>query len=259
MLEFEQIQEQYPENLQRFERAILREYLQYKVLQAIFESNHANNLAFLGGTALRIVYGNNRFSEDIDLDNFGLNWGEFEEVIHRVQRFMALEGFDAEIRNVAKGAYRCYLKFPKLLYEQGLSPLQDEKILIQVDTTAQSYLYKPETILINKFDVFTEIRVTPLEIILSQKIYTAVNRKRPKGRDFYDITYLSSRTKPDMGLLKQKLGIETTENLRDEISTRIEGYDFQQLAEDVSPFLINKGEVKRVEKFREFWNRVELD
>ena len=35
MLDFEQIREQYPKNLQRFERAILREYLQYKVLQAI--------------------------------------------------------------------------------------------------------------------------------------------------------------------------------------------------------------------------------
>ena len=90
MLDFEQIQEQYPENLQRFERAILREYLQYKVLQAIFESRYASNLAFLGGTALRIVHGNNRFSEDIDLDNFGLTWDEFEEVIQKVKRFMIL-------------------------------------------------------------------------------------------------------------------------------------------------------------------------
>ena len=122
MLDFQQIKDQYPENLQRFERAILREYLQYKVLQAVFESRHASKLAFLGGTALRIVYGNNRFSEDIDLDNSGLSWTEFEEVIQKVKRFMELEGFEAEIRNVAKGAYRCYLRFPALLYEQGLSP-----------------------------------------------------------------------------------------------------------------------------------------
>ena len=48
---------------------------------------------------------------------------------------MVLEGFEVEVRKVAKGAYRCYLKFPTLLYEQGLSPFQAEKILIQVDTT----------------------------------------------------------------------------------------------------------------------------
>jgi predicted nucleotidyltransferase component of viral defense system len=259
MLDFEQIQEQYPENLQRFERAILREYLQYKVLQAIFESKHASRLTLLGGTALRIIYGNNRFSEDIDLDNFGLTWFEFEEVIRKVKRFMELEGFDVEIKNVAKGAYRCYLKFPKLLFEQGLSPLQDEKIIIQVDTTAQGYPYEPEIILINKFDVFTEIRVTPLNILLSQKIFTAVNRKRPKGRDFYDITYLAGRTKPDMGFLTQKLGVETSEGLREEISSRISTYDFKELSNDVSPFIIHHEDIKRVEKFREFWSQLTLE
>jgi predicted nucleotidyltransferase component of viral defense system len=259
MLDFQQIREQYPANLQKFERAILREYLQYKILQAVFDCNYASKLAFLGGTALRIVYRNNRFSEDIDLDNFGLSWTEFEEVIQKVKRFMALEGFEVEIRNVDKDAYRCYLKFPALLYEQGLSPFQEEKILIQLDTTAQGYPYKPETILINKFDVFAEIRVTPLNILLSQKIYTAVNRERPKGRDFYDITYLSSRTKPDMGFINQKVGVDTAESLRKEIAARITAYDFKILADDVSPFLINQEDVKRVEKFKEFWDQVELE
>ncbi len=178
MLDFQQIKDQYPENMQRFERAILREYLQYKVLQAIFDSKHSSKLAFLGGTALRIVYGNNRFSEDIDLDNFGLSWSEFEDVIQKVKRFLELEGFEIEVRNIAKGAYRCYLRIPALLYEQNLSPFQQEKILIQVDTTAQGYKYEPEIKILNKFDVFTEIRVTPLDILLSQKIYTAVNRKK---------------------------------------------------------------------------------
>jgi hypothetical protein len=148
---------------------------------------------------------------------------------------LTLEGFAVEIRNVAQGAYRCYLKFPPLLYEQGLSPLQEEKILIQVDTTAQGYIYQPEIILLNKFDVFTEIRVTPLNILLSQKIYTAVNRKRPKGRDFYDITFLSGRTKPDLGFLNRKLGVATAERLRKEISARIAAYDFKNLAVDVAP------------------------
>ena len=259
MLDFQQIKDQYPENLQRFERAILREYLQYKILQAVFDSNHASKLAFLGGTALRIIYGNNRFSEDIDLDNFGLSWTEFEEVIQKVKRFMELEGFEVEIRKVAKDAYRCCLKIPALLYEQGLSLLQGEKMLIQVDTTVQGYVYKPATILINKFDVFSEIRVTPLDILMSQKIYTAVNRKRPKGRDFYDITFLSSRTKPDMGFLNQKLGVDTAESLRKEISARITEYDFKNLSDDVSPFVVNQEDIKRVEKFREFWDQVELD
>ena len=259
MLDFQQIKEQYPINLQSFERSILREYLQYKILQAIFESHHASKLSFLGGTALRIIHGNNRFSEDIDLDNFGLSWAEFEDVIQKVKRSMELEGFEVEIRNVTKGAYRCYLKFPALLHEQGLSPFQEEKILIQVDTTTQGYSYHPEPKLIVKFDVFVEIRVTPINILLAQKIFTAVNRKRPKGRDFYDITFLAGITKPDMGFLCQKLSVETAEDLRKEVSARITAFDFKQLAEDVTPFLINQADIKRVEKFRAFWNQVDLE
>jgi len=258
MLEFQQIKEQYPENLQRFERLILREYLQYKILQAIFDSKHASKLAFLGGTALRIVYGNTRFSEEIDLDNFGLSWEKFEEVIDKVNRFLSLEGFEVEVKNVKKGTYHCDLRFPKLLYDEGLSPLPGEKLLIQVDTTAQGYKYQPEVILLNKFDVFAEIRVTPLDTLLSQKIYTAVNRKRPKGRDFYDITFLASRTKPDYGFLKQKMDVDTEDKLKEEISSRIADYDFTAIADDVAPFLINQNEIKRVEKFPEFWEQAKI-
>jgi hypothetical protein len=152
-----------------------------------------------------------------------------------------------------------YQNKPPLLYEQGLSPLPEEKILIQVDTTAQDYPYEPETVLISKFDVFTYVRVTPLDILLSQKIFTAVNRKRPKGRDFFDITFLSSRTKPDMGFLKQKLGVDTAEELRKEITGRIAAFDFKKLAEDVSPFVMNQGDIQRVERFREFWDQVKWE
>ena len=192
-------------------------------------------------------------------DNFGLSWAEFEAVIQKVERFLTLEGFAVEIRNIAKGAYRCYLKFSALLYEQGLSPLPEEKILIQVDTIAQGYRYQPEIVLLNKFDVFTEVRVTPLNILLSQKIYTAVNRRKPKGRDFYDITFLSGRTKPNLEFLNQKLGVDTAERLREKISARIAAYDFKDLSADVAPFLMRVEDIRRVEKFPEFWDQVALE
>lgn len=259
MLDLQQIKTEYSELLQGYERAIVREYLQYKILQAIFESKHASKLSFLGGTALRIVHGNSRFSEDIDLDNFGLNWQAFGELIQSVQRFLELEGFLVETNLVAKDAFHCDLRFPKLLFEQGLTPHQEEKIFIQLDTVAQGYPYPAEIKILNKFDVFTEIRVTPLDILLSQKIYAAVNRKRPKGRDFYDITFLFSKTKPDFGYLIQKMGIASPERLRQEFLVKIEDYDFDALAEDVAPFLFRKDQVKRVAKFKEFWKQVEMD
>jgi predicted nucleotidyltransferase component of viral defense system len=259
MLDLQQIKNEYPEPLQGYERAIVREYLQYKILQAIFESKQASKLSFLGGTALRIVHGNNRFSEDIDLDNFGLGWQAFGDLIQGVKLFLELEGFLVETSMVAKEAFHCDLRFPELLYEQGLSPHQREKILIQLDTVAQGYTYTPEVKILNKFDVFTEVRVTPLNVLLSQKIYTAVNRKRPKGRDFYDITFLLSKTKPDFGFINQKMGVTSPESLREELLLRIEAFDFDALADDVAPFLIAKEQVKRVVKFREFWQQVDLN
>lgn len=44
MLELQQIKEQYPPNLQIYEKTILREYLQHKVLHAIFESKYADRI-----------------------------------------------------------------------------------------------------------------------------------------------------------------------------------------------------------------------
>jgi len=258
MLDLAEIKSQYPENLQGFEKAMLREYLQVKILQAIFESKHASKLSFLGGTALRLVHGNNRFSEDIDLDNFDLSWQAFEEVIKNVRQFLQREGFQVEINEVSKNAFHCYLRFPGLLHTQGLSPHQQEKILIQVDTITQGYDYQPDSTILNKFDVFTEVRVTPLDILLSQKIYTALHRKRSMGRDFYDITFLFSRTKPDYGFLQQKMGIATPKILKEEVLARIAGYDFESLARDVAPFLISKQDVLRVQKFKQFWQQIAL-
>ncbi len=258
MLDFQQIKDQYPANLQGYERAILREYLQVKILQGIFESKQASQVTFIGGTALRILYDNQRFSEDIDLDNHGLSWDEFGDMIQKVKRLLIAEGFLVETQKVAKGAYHCYIRFPELLFAQGLSPLLAQKLLIRVDAAAQGYDYQAEIKILNKFDVFTQIRVAPLPLLLSHKLFAVVNRKRPKGRDFYDITYLLGRTKPDYRYLQAKLAVNSPDELRRLIADRIAAYDFEFLASDVTPFLLEAAQVKRVKMFDLFWQQVDL-
>jgi predicted nucleotidyltransferase component of viral defense system len=74
MLGLSEIAKHYPENLRGYQRFIIREYLQYKILQIVFDNTiYANKLCFLGGTCLRLVHGNTRFSEDLDFDNFKLS------------------------------------------------------------------------------------------------------------------------------------------------------------------------------------------
>jgi hypothetical protein len=54
------------------------------------------------------------------------------------------------------------------------------------------------------------------------------------------------------------MGITSPERLREELLQKIEDFDFDALAVDVTPFLITKEQVNRVVKFREFWKQVEM-
>lgn len=56
MLTLSEIEKNYPENLRGFKRFILREYLQHKLLQILFDSEYANELCFLGGTCKRTLF-----------------------------------------------------------------------------------------------------------------------------------------------------------------------------------------------------------
>jgi len=130
MLDLESIKSSYPENLRRFDRSLLKESLQYKILQIIFNSKESASLCFIGGTALRIIHNGIRFSEDLDFDNFGLKEDRFDELILNIKKKLELEGYIVEFRDVFKEAYRYYLRFPKLLYKLGLPGYEEEKVLI---------------------------------------------------------------------------------------------------------------------------------
>lgn len=251
MLTLQQIEQQYPDTLRPFKRNILREYLQYKILEIIFASEFAAKLSFLGGTALRIIYGNERFSEDLDFDNFGLSDAEFGAIAEKVKSGLEAEGLKTEVDTVGKKAYRCRIRLPDVLFMNELSPHQDEKILIQIDSFAQGFEYKPDKKILNKFDVFSEIFVTPPDILLSQKIFAATNRKRAMGRDFYDIVFLLSFAKPNYGYLKLKLGIDDAESLRKKLSELSVDLDFTALGRDVKPFLFKAGDARKIELFPE--------
>ncbi len=259
MISLEQIAQQFPAHLQLQKQAMLREYLQCEILEILFESRFAQQFCFLGGTCLRLVYGSTRFSEDLDFDNFGLTDADFDTVADVVRTGLERKGFRVEVSNVHRGAYRCNIRFPGLLYEQGLSGHEGEKILIQLDTQRQGYDYKPATFLLNRFGVFTRLVVTPPGLLLAQKLFTLVNRPRAKGRDYFDITFLfGQNAKPDYGYLNEKLAIDTPQKLRKLISELLDKIDLDEMADDVRPFLFFAEDDRRVRYFKEFWEQVAL-
>jgi predicted nucleotidyltransferase component of viral defense system len=259
MLPLSEIEKQYPPALQAYKRFMLREYLQYKILQIVYDSSVGSKLAFIGGTCLRIVHGNTRFSEDIDFDNLNLNENTFEKVAEIIKKELSKEGYEVEIKTVYKGAFHCYVRFPGLLYKEGLSGFTEEKILIQLDTEPQHFSFQPERFLLNRFDVFTEIFTTPKDILLAQKFFTILNRKRNKGRDFFDTVFLlATIDKPNYDFLSMKAGISNAKELKERILARCEELDMKAMADDVRPFLFNPADAKKVSLFPDYLKQVEL-
>ena len=259
MFNLAQIKEYYPPQLQSFDRFILREYLQYKILEIIYDGSYASRLIFLGGTALRILYNNDRFSEDLDFDNIDLNDAEFEQVTKYIKNKLELLGLDVEIRNVYKGAYHCYIKFPQLLIDSGLTGHKEEKILIRIDTENQHFQFIPDRKLLNKFDVFTEVFSTPEEILLAQKFYAILNRPRNKGRDFYDIVFLLGRgIRPNYRYLEKKLGIHNSKELKMAIDAKLSQINMKEMTNDVSIFLFEPKNDRKVLLFKEYILGIEL-
>lgn len=253
MISLDQIITEYPEHLRAYRESILKEYLQYKILRSIFESKYANKLAFLGGTALRIIHNNTRFSEDLDFDNFDLNESEFVELGEIIKKDLELEGLEVQIYSKTKNAYRLKIKIPKLLFDTGLAPMIEQKILIQVDTVPQNFSYTPDKPLLNKFEVFTQINAVPKDILLSQKIYASVNRKRLMGRDFFDIVFLYGiGAMPNFKYLEKNIGTKNEAELKTYLSEKIIDLNFESLAKDVEPFLFNPKDKNKVVLFREF-------
>ncbi|MCP5103700.1 MAG: nucleotidyl transferase AbiEii/AbiGii toxin family protein [bacterium] len=252
MLELRKIETYYDEQVRVFKRNILREYLQYKILEILFNSNSSRKLSFIGGTSLRIVHNINRFSEDLDFDSFTLDKEEFIGLSEEIKKNLELEGYSVEIKCVFKGAYRIYVRFLNVLFREGLSRQKEERLMIQVDSEPHHYQYRPKRFILNKFDVFTTILTAPEDLLLSMKISALLNRKRTKARDIYDIIFLFGKTEPDYRYLNEKLAIDGKHTLKERIAEKLHETDLKGLSKELSPFLIKKKDIERLGLFEEF-------
>ncbi len=74
-----------------------------------------------------------------------------------------------------------------------------------------------------------------------------LNRKRNKGRDFFDVVYLLSlETKPDYEFLNLKKVVTNEKELKDVILTHCKTLNMTEMAKDVAPFLFNDSDTKKL-------------
>lgn len=256
MLTLEQIAQYFPETVFRKNRqGALVEYLQYELLDSLFNTTGSENLSFIGGTAVHILHNSPRFSEDLDFDSFGLSFSEFEDLVQSACRDMEYKGFVIEYRVAEREAFHCYIRFPELLYQAGISPHQESKILIRIDSERKEKLYTPKMSVLNKFSIFTRILAAPPQILLAQKMVAVVYRPREKGRDLFDVSFLMGLASPDYAYIEKILGHNKQEFL-ETFTKRLYELDLKSLAEEVEPFLFYPEQKSRIHYFLDAWEDI---
>jgi len=240
------------------EKQAMAEYLQCLILQSLFRHAPVGKISFIGGTCLRFFYDLSRFSEDLDFDNFGLGTAEFEAVIGEVINDLEAQGFIVDSLVKFKGAFHCYIRFSNLLFVNKLSPHASEKILVKIDTVNQDFAFTPEKKFFDRYGIVEEVMVNPKDILMAQKTIALLERKKAKGRDFFDYTFLHAFTKPNLAYLKHKTGIGSLRELKEKLLARCAEVDFDDMAKDVAPFLFDARDAIRITKFKQYIEQWEV-
>jgi len=192
--------------------AALREIMQEITLAALSRTDFFEKAAFYGGTALRIFYGLDRFSEDLDFSlleanpNFSLE--PYFEVI--VKEFEGL-GMKVSIRekekkqqtNVESAFLKSETLWKELILEDivkqaGIAPTnQNVKIKIEVDRIPPLGFTTEEKLLIRPFSFY--VKCFSLPSLFAGKMHALLFRKwqnRVKGRDWYDLEWYIKKGVP---------------------------------------------------------------
>ncbi len=131
--------------------------------------------------------------------------------------------------------------------------------MIQLDTELQYFDFVPEKYILNRFDVFTQIFVAPLSLLLAQKFYAVCNRERNKGRDFFDIAFLLSLVnKPNYDYLQLKMSVSNEQQLKERVLEKYNNLSMEEMAKEVEPFLFNPKDVQKILLFPELIKQAKL-
>lgn len=227
---------------------IMREYLQAYILKIMHDGGLFRHTAFLGGTALRFLYGLPRFSEDLDFSLVKNEAYNFAALMKRIKEELLLAGYDISLTyNDDKIVHSAFVRFAGLLHEAGVSPLASQKfsIKVEIDTNPpKGEVLKTD--IVNKYFPIAFLSYD-LSSLFAGKLHALLSRKYTKGRDFFDLGWYLSRWKdifPNMALLHNALKqtgwnreFPAEENWRDFIYDVVKKADWKKVIEDVRNFL----------------------
>ena len=243
----------------------LKEIIQEIILSGLARGNFFDEAAFYGGTALRIFYKLDRFSEDLDFaliypdKNFDLS-----KYFVYLEKELKAYGLNLEIntkqKNIESNITSAFVKgdtlehilkfFPNEENHKYNHMLKNIKIKFEVDINPPSGATYEE-----KYKLLPsphQIKIYDKESLFAGKIHAILCRNwktRTKGRDLYDyIFFLANNTKVNLELVKNKLIESNYINANDKFSiddlknlliNKFRKIDYIEAKEDVIPFIKN--------------------
>jgi predicted nucleotidyltransferase component of viral defense system len=243
----------------------LREILQEIVLYGLWRAKFFEKAAFYGGTALRVLYQLDRFSEDLD---FSLLATDVQFDLAPYCKFVEDElgafGFTATVTPKEKSS--------KSAVQSAFLKANTQSLILQIDASQEiSAQFSPNQRLRIKFEVDTapplafktenaflllpipfSVRVFAPPSMHAGKMHAVLCRgwkNRVKGRDWYDMVWYAGRNIPvDLKHLEARMrqsghlspDVPLTEaRLKQMLKERIDTLDVDSARRDVERFLLN--------------------
>ena len=242
----------------------LKEIMQEIALLGLWRAKFYEHALFYGGSSLRILYGLNRFSEDLDFSMLTPNLN-FDLSKYYAAIVTELEGFGFEVEVKAKNKTAdsqidsafikagtkvnfVRIRVPDRLLTR-LHSNQTLKIKVEVD------LNPPGNHGVEVKDIFRpipfQVKTMPLCDLFAGKIHAILARKwqtRVKGRDYYDyLWYLGKKSALNLKHLEARLlqsghldGPLTADIFQKMLTRKFQELDVENAKIDITPFLKNR-------------------
>lgn len=241
----------------------MKEIMQEIVLCGLARAGFFKEAAFYGGTALRIFYGLDRFSEDLDFSLIASN-PEFEfaayfPTLEKEVRSFGLNVTIQEKKKIKESNIRsAFLKgntkehlllfYPNEMDSGGTAKNEVVKIKFEVDINPPGYATFEHKYRL--LPVPYEVKLYDMPSLFAGKIHAILCRawqNRIKGRDLYDyVFYLSRSASVNLKHLRERLLQSeyitsdfncTLEEIKDMLSERFDSINYAQAKSDVEPFI----------------------
>jgi predicted nucleotidyltransferase component of viral defense system len=236
----------------------IHEVMQEITLAGLDRAGFFDHAAFYGGTCLRIFYGMQRFSEDMDfsllkadkhfrLENY---FDAIKSEFQAVGREITIAKKEKKRKTNIESAF---LKETTEIYDLHVLTEKKVKIKIEVDTQPPIGFATEHKLLMLPFSFL--VRCYVLSDLYAGKMHAFLFRNwknRVKGRDWYDVewyirnniplnfTHLQQRAEQINSIAKNDFSVE---NFKILLKERILKTDINAVKNDVRPFIKNSAEM----------------